>query len=151
MVVWLHSGDFTVGNATEMNPFHLVFKQKLLVVTVAYRLGIFGFFTSMDFAAPGNFGLMDQAAAMMWVNQHIKLFGGNEKSVRNFLSLSLVRREITYRTNLPNIPFIVDHNDGSWLWGNKCHLTFNIRCLVGKSISQGNHYVRNILKCDINS
>lgn len=56
-------------------------KQKLIVVTVAYRLGIFGFFTSIDFAAPGNFGLMDQSAALLWISRHIKLFGGNEKSV----------------------------------------------------------------------
>ncbi|KAG4080400.1 hypothetical protein HA402_010851, partial [Bradysia odoriphaga] len=81
VIVWLHSGDFTVGNVSELNPFHLVLKQKLLVVTVAYRLGIFGFFTSMDFVAPGNFGLMDQSAALLWVNRNIKFFGGNDKSI----------------------------------------------------------------------
>lgn len=81
VIVWLHSGDFTSGNASELSPFHLVFKQKLMVVTVAYRLGIFGFFTTMDFGAPGNFGLMDQSAALLWISRNIKLFGGNDKSV----------------------------------------------------------------------
>lgn len=81
VIVWLHSGDFTTGNATELSPFHLVFKQKLMIVTVAYRLGIFGFFTSMDFASPGNYGLMDQSAALLWINRNIKLFGGNDNSV----------------------------------------------------------------------
>lgn len=81
VIVWLHSGDFSQGNTTELNPFHLVFKQKVIVVSVSYRLGIFGFFTSMDGEAPGNFGLMDQSAALLWINRHIKLFGGNEKMV----------------------------------------------------------------------
>lgn len=81
VIVWLHSGDFARGNASELNPFQLVYKQKMIVVTVAYRLGIFGFFTSMDDEAPGNFGLMDQAAALQWIKRNIKLFNGNPNSV----------------------------------------------------------------------
>lgn len=81
VVVWLHSGDFSSGNTTELNPFHLVFKQKLIVISVSYRLGIFGFFTSMDGEAPGNFGLMDQSAALLWINRNVQLFGGNERLV----------------------------------------------------------------------
>lgn len=64
-----------------MNPFQLVFKQKVIVVTVAFRLGIFGFFTSIDGEASGNFGLMDQSAALFWINRNIKLFNGNPESV----------------------------------------------------------------------
>lgn len=56
-----------------------------MVITVAYRLGIFGFFTTMDYVSPGNYGLMDQSAALHWIKQNIKLFGGNEKSVRRNL------------------------------------------------------------------
>lgn len=59
----------------------MVLKQKIIVITVAYRLNIFGFFTSMDGEAPGNFGLMDQSAALAWINKNIKQFGGNENSV----------------------------------------------------------------------
>lgn len=81
MLVWLHSGDFNMGNTTELNPFHLVFKQKLLVVTVAYRMGIFGFFTSMDGEAPGNFGLMDQSAALFWIRTNIAHFDGNPDQI----------------------------------------------------------------------
>ncbi len=80
-MVWLHSGDFTSGNASELSPFHLVFKQKVIVVTVAYRLGIFGFLTTADLIAPGNYGLMDQSAALLWLKNNVKLFGGNDKSV----------------------------------------------------------------------
>lgn len=81
VMVWLHSGDFISGNASELNPFQLVFKQKVIIVTIAYRLSIFGFFTSMDGEAPGNFGLMDQSAALVWINQNIKLFNGNPKAI----------------------------------------------------------------------
>lgn len=52
-----------------------------MVITVAYRLGILGFFTTMDFEAGGNFGLMDQSAALLWINRNIELFRGNVKSV----------------------------------------------------------------------
>lgn len=64
-----------------MNPFQLVFKQKVIVVTVAFRLGIFGFFTSMDGEAPGNYGLQDQAAALHWIKENIKNFEGNPESI----------------------------------------------------------------------
>lgn len=81
VIVWLHSGDFISGNVSELNPFQLVFKQKVILVTISFRLGIFGFFTSIDFHAPGNFGLMDQSAALLWINRNIKLFNGNPESV----------------------------------------------------------------------
>lgn len=81
VIVWLHSGDFNAGNTTEINPFHLVFKQKLIVVAVAHRMGILGFFTSMDGEAPGNFGLMDQSAALFWIKKNIALFGGNAAQI----------------------------------------------------------------------
>lgn len=40
-----------------------------------------GFFTTMDGAAPGNYGLMDQQAGMQWVKNNIKLFGGNPDNI----------------------------------------------------------------------
>lgn len=81
MIIWLHSGDFSHGSAFEINPFQLVFKQKVIVVTVAYRLNIFGFLTTMDGESPGNFGLMDQSAALLWINRNIKLFNGNDSMI----------------------------------------------------------------------
>lgn len=63
------------------NPYSLVFKQNVIVVTFAYRLNIMGFLTTMDGEAPGNFGLMDQVAALNWIKTNIKLFGGNPNSI----------------------------------------------------------------------
>lgn len=81
VIAWLHGGDFSTGSPSELDPFQLVLKQKVLVVTIAFRLNIFGFFTTNDGESPGNFGLMDQSAAMMWIRRNIKLFGGNPSSV----------------------------------------------------------------------
>ncbi|KAG8267490.1 Carboxylesterase [Homalodisca vitripennis] len=53
----------------------------VIVVTPAYRLNVFGFFTTLDGMAPGNSGLLDQVAALDWVQQQIRDFGGNPDKV----------------------------------------------------------------------
>lgn len=59
----------------------MVFKQKVIVVTVAYRLSILGFLTTGDSVSPGNFGLMDQSAALFWIRKNIGHFGGNAQQI----------------------------------------------------------------------
>ncbi|XP_034654110.1 carboxylesterase 5A [Drosophila subobscura] len=81
VVVWIHSGDFSTGSPIDVNPFQLVFKQKVIVVTFSYRLNIFGFFTTDDGEAQGNYGLMDQAAALYWVKKNINFFGGDTNRI----------------------------------------------------------------------
>lgn len=81
MIAYLHSGDFTNGSPFDINPFQLVFKQKVIVVTIAYRLNILGFFTTLDSEAQGNYGLKDQSAALMWIKENIKPFGGDENNL----------------------------------------------------------------------
>lgn len=50
-------------------------------MTVAYRLNIFGFFTTMDGEAPGNYGMRDQIAALDWVKNKIELFDGSSSNI----------------------------------------------------------------------
>lgn len=50
-------------------------------MSVAYRLNIFGFFSTLDNEAPGNFGLLDQVAALNWVKNNIENFGGDPENV----------------------------------------------------------------------
>lgn len=50
-------------------------------MSVAYRLNIFGFFSTLDNASPGNFGLLDQVAALTWVKNNIESFGGDQENV----------------------------------------------------------------------
>lgn len=52
-----------------------------MVVTVAYRLNILGFFTTTDAEAPGNYGMFDQIAALDWIQKKIKNFGGSPSNV----------------------------------------------------------------------
>ncbi|XP_025835617.1 carboxylesterase 1C [Agrilus planipennis] len=80
-IIWFHPGNFTTGNPAMWNPYELVFRHQVIVVTVAFRLNILGFFTTMDGEAPGNYGLMDQQAAMMWVKNNINIFGGNPDNI----------------------------------------------------------------------
>jgi para-nitrobenzyl esterase len=88
VLVWLHPGGFTSGSGS--SPAYdgeNLAKKGLVVVTVNYRLGIFGFFAhpeltqESDRHASGDWGLMDQIAALQWVQKNIAAFGGDPKRV----------------------------------------------------------------------
>ncbi|CAH0694537.1 unnamed protein product [Spodoptera exigua] len=79
--VWFHGGDFVRGSPNSVNPFQLVLKQRVIFVSVAYRLNIFGFFSTLDNEASGNFGLHDQVASLHWVKNNIESFGGDPENV----------------------------------------------------------------------
>ncbi|KAL2722821.1 acetylcholinesterase-like [Vespula squamosa] len=81
VMVWFHSGDFNTGTPKIWDASIFVTKQKVLVITVAYRLNILGFFTSMDSEAPGNYGMFDQIAALDWIQKNIERFEGSPSNV----------------------------------------------------------------------
>src|ERR1700712_856059 len=62
-------------------------KRGIVVVTISHRLGIFGFFSHPELSAEspehasGNYGLMDQAAALRWVRANVAAFGGDPARV----------------------------------------------------------------------
>jgi para-nitrobenzyl esterase len=91
VMVWIHGGGYTAGSASE--PRHdgqFLARHNVIIVTLNYRLGIFGFFTHPDLAAEsphhaaGNYGLLDQAAALAWVHRNIAAFGGDPNNVTVF-------------------------------------------------------------------
>ncbi|GJQ72644.1 hypothetical protein Trydic_g1306 [Trypoxylus dichotomus] len=85
VMVWIHGGTFLRGNSsfTLYGTVGLV-REDVIVVSFNYRLGIFGFISTGDDAAPGNNGLRDQMFALKWVQKNIKAFGGDPKQVTIF-------------------------------------------------------------------
>ncbi|OWF47761.1 carboxylesterase 1D-like [Mizuhopecten yessoensis] len=83
VMFWIHGGSFQIGNSWFLDPSFLVLKD-VIVVTINYRLGVFGFLSTGDSALPGNYGLWDMIEALKWVNKNIASFGGDPESVTIF-------------------------------------------------------------------
>ncbi|KAK6619931.1 hypothetical protein RUM44_006331 [Polyplax serrata] len=81
VMLWFHPGNLSSGASLLWDGSILALRQKVIVVTAAYRLNIFGFFSTNDPVAPGNYGLLDQVAAMDWVMSKISAFGGSPNNV----------------------------------------------------------------------
>ncbi|XP_033074329.1 carboxylesterase 5A isoform X2 [Trachypithecus francoisi] len=84
VLVWFPGGAFKTGSASIFDGSALAAYEDLLVVVIQYRLGIFGFFTTWDQHAPGNWAFKDQVAALSWVQKNIEFFGGDPSSVTIF-------------------------------------------------------------------
>ncbi|XP_031843415.2 uncharacterized protein LOC116431728 [Nomia melanderi] len=82
VMVFTHDGGFMRGNSSDhyFGPDYLLDKD-IVLVTHNYRLGPFGFLSTGDAAAPGNFGLKDQLLVLKWVQRNIRAFGGDPKKV----------------------------------------------------------------------
>ncbi|XP_011358436.1 liver carboxylesterase 1 [Pteropus vampyrus] len=84
VMVWIHGGGLLLGEASTYNGLVLAAYENVVVVTIQYRLGIWGFFSTGDEHSPGNWGHLDQLAALRWVQENIANFGGNPGSVTIF-------------------------------------------------------------------
>ncbi|XP_028157365.1 juvenile hormone esterase-like [Ostrinia furnacalis] len=80
VLVWIHGGGFELGSASSYNVISLVNKG-IVVVTINYRMGPYGFMCLDVPSVPGNQGLKDQYAALQWVRNNIGSFGGNPYNV----------------------------------------------------------------------
>lgn len=88
VLVYFYGGGYVAGDASEprYDGEHMA-KQGIVVVTCNYRLNIFGFFAHPElsaeapYKASGNYGLLDQVAALQWVQKNIAAFGGDPKKV----------------------------------------------------------------------
>lgn len=86
VMVWIHGGGFSMGSAAldEYDGQVLASYGQVLVVTINYRVGVFGFFNMDTSATAGNQGLKDQQMALRWVRDHIEPFGGDPERVTLF-------------------------------------------------------------------
>ncbi|WJH24731.1 carboxylesterase family protein [Pseudarthrobacter defluvii] len=85
VMVWIHGGSYTTGSGdlAIFDPARLVAENRIIVVSVTYRLGLFGFLATPA-GRPGNLGLLDQLEAFRWVQRNIGAFGGNPRQVTAF-------------------------------------------------------------------
>jgi len=98
VMVWIHGGALVTGESDDYDPTKLV-NEGVVVVTINYRLGALGFLAHPAFAAEatdpdrnndtdtgstGNYGLMDQQLALLWVQRNIAAFGGDPRNVTIF-------------------------------------------------------------------
>jgi len=80
VVVWLHGGSFIFGGARNMGG-DFIMEEEVVLVVPQYRLGAFGYLSTEDSTAPGNYGLLDQLEVLKWVQKHIGQFGGDPNLV----------------------------------------------------------------------
>ena len=88
VLVWIYGGGFVSGSgACPVYDGENIAKDGIVYVTINYRVGIFGFLAHPDLSAEspnkssGNYGLMDQIAALKWVKENIAAFGGDPDKV----------------------------------------------------------------------
>ncbi|WP_051129834.1 carboxylesterase family protein [Gordonia terrae] len=85
VMVWIHGGSYIIGAADAPchDPAALVAEQRVIVVSVTYRLGLFGFLGD-GVTRPANLGVLDMIEALRWVQRNISSFGGNPDAVTVF-------------------------------------------------------------------
>lgn len=90
VMVWIHGGAFAIGSTSQ--PLYdgaRLANKGVIVVSVGYRVGVFGFLAHPDLTAEGggvsgNYGLRDQIAGLQWVRDNIAAFGGDPMCVTIF-------------------------------------------------------------------
>ena len=125
VLVWIHGGGFQFGSGRwPAYEGTALARLGVVLVTLNYRLNIFGFFSHPDLAkespkgASGNYGLLDQIAALKWVKSNIAAFGGDVNKVTIFgesaggssvaylmispLAKGLFHRAIIHSNNIPS-------------------------------------------------
>src|SRR5579859_1123232 len=91
VMVWIYGGGFQAGATSEpRQDGEALAHRGVVIVSMNYRLGIFGFFSHPELTkesahhASGNYGLLDQVAALEWVRKNIAAFGGDPENVTIF-------------------------------------------------------------------
>jgi para-nitrobenzyl esterase len=88
VIVWIYGGGFTSGGAAvPLYDGEAMAKKGIVFVSINYRVGVFGFLAHPDLTkesasqSSGNYTLLDQIAALKWVQQNISAFGGDPDNV----------------------------------------------------------------------
>ncbi|MFI1800204.1 carboxylesterase/lipase family protein [Streptomyces sp. NPDC020379] len=84
VMVWVHGGGFTSGGGSDYAAQRPAVRGDAVVVTVNYRLSVFGFFGHPALGGAPDYGLADQQAALRWVRANAARFGGDPRDVTLF-------------------------------------------------------------------
>ena len=88
VMVWIHGGAFTTGDASTYSDPRPLVSRGVIVVSIQYRLGAMGFLAHPALrekdGSAGDYGIMDQQAALKWVRANISRFGGDARNVTIF-------------------------------------------------------------------
>ncbi|WP_206681358.1 carboxylesterase family protein [Actinomadura sp. J1-007] len=84
VMVWVHGDGFQGGAGSEVDAARMAARGDVVVVSIDFRLGVFGLFGTPGMAGSGTFTLQDQQAALRWVRANAGAFGGNARNVTLF-------------------------------------------------------------------
>lgn len=88
ILIYIHGGSLTSGSSYSIDTNgESMAKKGVIMITVAYRLGVFGYYAHEDLAkesingTTGNYGLLDQIKALEWINENAECFGGDKNNI----------------------------------------------------------------------
>ncbi|XP_038056981.1 uncharacterized protein LOC119728715 [Patiria miniata] len=84
VMVYIHGGGLVSGEGALYDGTLIAVQGQVIIVNINYRLGLFGFLSTGDDSAPGNYGLWDQRLAIQWVKDNIASFGGDPDQITIF-------------------------------------------------------------------
>ncbi|KAK3101968.1 hypothetical protein FSP39_007701 [Pinctada imbricata] len=84
VMLWIHGGGFQTGQGSIYNGENVAVIGNVIVITINYRLDLFGFMSTDDNAYRGNYGLFDQLEAIRWTKKYIGSFGGDPNKITIF-------------------------------------------------------------------
>ncbi|XP_066249151.1 juvenile hormone esterase-like [Euwallacea similis] len=128
VMVFIHGGGFTMGSGTqEMCGPEYLMTQDVVLVTLNYRLGVFGFLSLEDTSleVPGNAGLKDQALGLKWVHENIASFNGDPNNITIFgvsAGGASVQFQLLCSSNKGVFHKAIVHSGSvfdSWAWGQR--------------------------------
>jgi len=145
VMVWIHGGAFTVGEGSAYDGSVLAAKDGVVVVTLNYRLGALGFLALASLDAEGqgessgNYGILDQQAALQWVKRNIANFGGDPASV-TIAGESAGGMSVCAQLASPRAANLFK---GAIIQSGFCESPGN-SVLLGKAEAQGSDYARKL-------
>ena len=84
VMIWIHGGSYLTGTGMLYDGAYLASIGQVIIVTINYRLGVFGFMSIGNGTMTGNYGIWDQRMAIEWVHDNIESFGGDVNNVTIF-------------------------------------------------------------------